>query len=609
MNRPPGAVRAPGPKSAERAAQDRWLIGGLVVLVVVPLAFPAWLVGVALLRLGWVRRRWLLGVAGALVLVDVARFGWDLGAVAHEHFRLYLALRPGLEGAIGAASPHPFRGLGPGVLWSGLAGFAWLSVPAGLVLACVVKGSEKSGPEWTPEATAARERAEDSALATARRVAAIPPDGDGMAPLGAVLSGDLGWRVTARKTEWLRLPEETLVLPRVLAGQPGFGKTHSFLRMVYLYARLGFQVVFVDGKGTDPTLPERVLSNFMQGWAASERGHQHPEVLVYPDEPMTMWRGSPRDVVQKVLGVWTFAEQHQFFESVAENALSLAIEVPAAERVVSSEQLLGRLSRAELTRLHAKFGTDESRATLRDILDVKQWGLAGFALRLRSLLRSVGPTLDGDIGFEDVDLAMLTVPSGLKRRDASAIMRVLLEEFGLYASGRKGARPCLLVFDEFSALQGGRATATDLIERLRSTDTEVMLGVQSFEGLGGGGPGSIGEALRILNACSGGLMLYRTPSPDNFVRLGGSVQVPATSLNVADGELTDRGMVRSEGRFRVDPDVVRQLTPGECFYIVGGRAARLYVATTKVDDWAARWARDRILAARESDQATLEGAG
>jgi hypothetical protein len=150
----------------------------------------------------------------------------------------------------------------------------------------------------------------------------------------------------------------------------------------------------------------------------------------------------------------------------------------------------------------------------------------------------------------------------------------------MYASGRKGSRPCLLVFDEFSALQGGRGTATDLVERLRSTATEVMLGVQSFEGLGGSGPGSQWEALRILNACSGGLLLFRTPSPDNFVRLAGSVQQPDVSHNLDHFGLTDRGLVRSTGKFRVDPDHVRQLVPGQGYYISGGRAALTFVVTT-----------------------------
>jgi hypothetical protein len=580
--------------SPQQAQSERWTLLAVLLVLVVPVVFAGWLGGLVLLRAGWVRRRWLLAVAAGIVVVHLARLGFDPGRVVAEHFWLYRRVGPGLEGLVGSPSP---AGLGALVsvpmILRGLVGFAWLGVPLGLALACL-SVKPKPAPEWSEQSRRQAQTKRAVAVERARDLARIPPDPlVSPAALGAVISGDLEWMVAGRgRARWLQFPPDSLNLPRLLVGQPGYGKTFAFLRLVYTYAALGYQVVFVDGKGTDASLPGRVLEAFYQGSALGRAGTR---ALVYPDEPATMWRGSARDVVMKVLSVWTFAEQHQFFEAVAENGLALAIDVPGAPPVESSTELLARLDAKQLTRLHGHFGTPESRSTLAQITRMKaDYGLPGFALRLRSLLRAVGPTLDGRRGFEDADVAVLTVPSGLKRKDASATMRVLLEEFGMYASGRKGDRPCLLIFDEFSALQGGRATAIDLIERLRSTNTSVMLGVQSFEGLGGSGAGSHWEARRIMNACSGGLLLFRSPSPDDFVKLGGSVQMPDVSQQMDANGVSERGHVRGTGRFRVDPDVVRTLVPGEGFYIVGGRAAQVFVAQTQVEDWAGLEAKQAI---------------
>ena len=60
--------------------------------------------------------------------------------------------------------------------------------------------------------------------------------------------------------------------------------------------------------------------------------------------------------------------------------------------------------------------------------------------------------------YEDVDLAVLTVPTLLSKAEADAAMRVVLEDYGHYATGRKPreGEDALLVLDEFCALASGR---------------------------------------------------------------------------------------------------------------------------------------------------------
>jgi hypothetical protein len=65
-------------------------------------------------------------------------------------------------------------------------------------------------------------------------------------------------------------------------------------------------------------------------------------------------------------------------------------------------------------------------------------------------------------------------------------MRFLLEDFAHYATLRKPRRgeDATLVFDEFSAIAGGREAAIQLTERVRDAGCALYLSAQSADGLG-----------------------------------------------------------------------------------------------------------------------------
>jgi hypothetical protein len=88
--------------------------------------------------------------------------------------------------------------------------------------------------------------------------------------------------------------------------------------------------------------------------------------------------------------------------------------------------------------------------------------------------------------FEDVDFAYLRAPYLAGRQDADAAMGLLLEDFAQYATLRKPRRgeDATLVFDEFSAIAGGREAAIQLVERVRDAGCALYLSAQSADGLG-----------------------------------------------------------------------------------------------------------------------------
>jgi hypothetical protein len=76
------------------------------------------------------------------------------------------------------------------------------------------------------------------------------------------------------------------------------------------------------------------------------------------------------------------------------------------------------------------------------------------------------------------------------------------------------------VFDEFSAIAGGREAAIQLTERVRDAGCAVYLSAQSADGLG-----DERQQARLLGACSGGLLLHAMPDPAGFLAAAGVVKV------------------------------------------------------------------------------------
>jgi hypothetical protein len=177
-----------------------------------------------------------------------------------------------------------------------------------------------------------------------------------------------------------------------------------------------------------------------------------------------------------------------------------------------------------------------------------------------NLVAALGPSFDGDWSWEDCDLAVVTVPSMVATLDADACLRVLLSDVGHFTMSpdrkRPGA-PSLVVVDEFSAIQGGRRAAIDLLERGRGAGTGVVLAGQSAVSLG-----DEDERARLLAAASAQIV-FRTPMPAELAALAGSERVAEASWQAADGDLTGRQTITMRARGRIDQDQVRGARTGE----------------------------------------------
>ena len=215
------------------------------------------------------------------------------------------------------------------------------------------------------------------------------------------------------------------------------------------------------------------------------------------------------------------------------------------------------------------------RPQAAEIDELAERDVAGVANRYRAFFGAVGAGLDGSFAFDDVGAAYLLLEGLALKEEAARLGRFFLEDFAHYAAARKPASdPVLLIVDEFSALEAS-ANAAHLFERLRSFGGAVIVSSQSFAGLGSG-------ADRILDACRT-LILHASANPEPLVARAGTVRRMAHTIQIDPQEgsrehgghgITGKGTVTREHVFRVPPDDVRQLEPGEAFVIAGGRAAR-----------------------------------
>jgi hypothetical protein len=345
----------------------------------------------------------------------------------------------------------------------------------------------------------------------------------------------------------------------VLLGASGTGKTETALRLATEAAgALGWQVIYLDAKGD-----VRTAARF--GAAMHAAGKRRVEI--FPATHYDGWRGDTTDILNRLLQTQDFTEE--YYQAVAKQLLYLALTLPGRSGPArGANDLLGRLDLATLR-------TDyEGRPEARKLAGIDPKQAHGVFARYDGFFSALGGQLDGNWAFEDVDAAYLLLDGLALKEEAASLGRFLLDDFGHYVSRRKDAnRRVLLIVDEFSAL-ALKADAANLSERLRGHGATIFVTSQSYAGLGE-------QADRILEAANL-LILHRTADPRRLIERAGMQRDIEAIHMVEEDELTGRATLRPRDRFKVDPNHVRALEPGEAFVIAHGRAEWARIAQVPV---------------------------
>lgn len=546
-----GIPRAASPGSTQIVAGV-----GLALLAFSPIAVVVAVATVALV-LRQVRRHWWEVAAVAAGVLVVAGLVTQLvtGNVLAFHFAGYLdALR-------GTTS------------WAAVAvRNAVLGVPMGITAGALYVGASErwSGrAEWHPieqrRRTVNDERQERhvAGLVANPWAAKLCPT----APLGVSRGGDLtSWT----HGDFVCLPTGSFPAMGVL-GEAGSGKTVTLERLVTLWARAGRKVIFADFKGSDPELPARVV-------AAYKTVRPDAACGLWPAMPLDIWRGNPDEIANRLLQVQDFSEP--YYETVAETVVRLVMTAPDVDGsgpVTDSTSFLRRLDGAFLSR--AWEGRREA-TVVADLLGDRK-ALAGVRLRYEGFFSALAGRLDHGFSFEDSDLAVLTVPTLAKPKDAMAVARMVLADFGAYCLTRKPrvGEDVTFIVDEFSAVTEAAPMVTTLAERVRDVGGQVVVSAQSYEGLGR----TADERARLMSSLlPGGLVVHRLADPEPVCTPAGTVRATENSWQLSEDGSTGLGTTKMSYRLRVELDKVRQARTGEAWAITHGRAQHMSVLRTRI---------------------------
>jgi hypothetical protein len=517
--------------------------------VLAPPAVPAWLAAAAVLRFTRAARWHLAAAAGALAASSVAVGG--PAAALERHFWLgrVLATRWLSTGALGA--------LPSGLVWPGLARMVPLGVAAGMAAAVVNMTTATTLEAPDPRRVERERRRELRQRARARRLAERAATADSSRhrppPLGVSLGGDLD---TWRAGRYVILPAYAARLPRLVIGRPGAGKSVYLCREAFLAGLASRRLIVLDGKG-EHSFAAAIVAAYEAGCAAA--GRPGPSVHLFPAEPLNGWAGKPQAQVNRLLGIWSWSIEADYYRENCVLGLRLACGAPGPP-VASMADLVNRLDPSALARLWPK-GTPE--ASLVKTLTPQ---LGGVSMRVANLAAAAGGMLDGQRAIGEADLTVISLPTMAMQSDAESVFRVLMGDLAHWAAVRKDDRDALVVVDEFSALDGGRGQAIHLLERGRSAGVPVVLAAQSRTSLG-----DETETDRLIGAAAA-VVLFASSAPDELVRLAGTVRGPELVHQLDGGRLTGRASLTMRASARVDANRVRAMGPGEAVILAGGRA-------------------------------------
>jgi hypothetical protein len=297
---------------------------------------------------------------------------------------------------------------------------------------------------------------------------------------------------------------------------------------------------------------------------------------------MDGWRGNPAAIHNRLMAMLGWTEP--YYQDVASLLLRLALNAPGEDGPVrSSGQLMARMDPELLVRLY-EHDPDRRREAESLVGRDQARAVKGAIGRFANFFAATAGGFDAaqsGWSFEDVDFAYLRAPYLAGRQNADAAMRLLLEDFAHYATLRKPRKgeDATLVFDEFSAIAGGREAAIQLVERVRDAGCALYLSAQSADGLG-----DEAQQRRLVGACSGGLLIHAMPDPDTLLRAAGVVKVIEQTWRLDTEGPTGNSSARISERLRIEPGQVQQAREGEAWFIARGRFEHLMVARTTISD-------------------------
>jgi hypothetical protein len=559
-----GSARQPLSMQTEYARQQRFIAVGMLLLLLGPITLVV--AGVLAGLVGRDKRRMAWCALGGVLALGVSAWFW------REYQRLGLTLWGTLSESYRTLQTGQLMGETPNyahliqACWPPL--WSWWQtslLAAPLAALNLLNTRVRSAEELEQERFEREEWREAEHLRRARAsLAKAPLSAGGAMVLGVPLDGgDLPWT----KDNFFTYPADSMARHGAVIGSSGMGKSETVLRLA-LGARevYGWKVFFIDCKG-EQALQERFVAT-MEAAGVSRIGR-------FPQRPLVGWQGDPVALLNRLLAVIDYSEA--YYRDLTKMLLNLTLEVPGGPPRSSQELLEGMV----LARLRQRYG---GRPEVDEIDGLRPRDAAASYNRYRAFFKALGGGLDGAVGddnawsFDSVDAGYILL-DGLSLKDQTASFgRFIVEDFAHYAARRKpkGER-VLLIIDEYPVIAFSGAGTASLFEMVRFHGASIIVTGQSYAGMGEGFD-------RILGAAET-LILHRCGDPDKLLPRAGQrlsfkrrVSFAERGIGRAAREYaTGGGYLAVDEELKIHPNEVKELPPGECFVIAGGRAQHVLV--------------------------------
>ncbi len=409
--------------------------------------------------------------------------------------------------------------------------------------------------------------------------------GDGYGPMvGRFQRGDLRrpWRAHGRVRLPMTHPDNRHLL---ILGATGLGKTETALTIAEWAACNGRQVIYLTckeppsaGKSAAPRLAA----------VADEHGLRFRSLLARssPYDPM---RGDLAEVRDRLIRIEEWGDR--YWAAVANTLVALALELNAEQgkAIDALPDLVYSLVRGRLANLAKKSG-DPRVAELVDAFNYNDLGgalmrYASMAIHLRGW---IGPASGGGWSFEDTDVACIELPTVSRPEAATALMRLVLRDFGSYLvdpyrrqvdpDGRP--KPVVIVIEEAGAVSGDPVIGREFVnqvERNRDAGAYSILTAQDPTGFGGGHTWSALSTNAVV------LTYRQSEQAEPISKLAGTERVTEGGADYdQDNSLKRQGVARRQHAFKVNPQLLRTLGIGEFVLISAGRYAKVAAALPRL---------------------------
>jgi type IV secretory pathway TraG/TraD family ATPase VirD4 len=399
--------------------------------------------------------------------------------------------------------------------------------------------------------------------------------------------------------------ERESVAHTLVVGAAGSGKTTTILASAKDYIRRGEGVVIVDMKGSED-IP-RIIAGYSKEYGRTFRHWTSQDPRHEYDGPAEngaafydpLGRGDATRRTSMIMSMRKWSEEYFMFtiQDYLQRAISIAIGAPPKEGVDSLQDIMALLDPTELKKRslsvvgdpyydqiieEINYMTDKKidSDTMNTLNSMKrQLGVLRDSIQGRWLRKD--PTGQNDINIFDVahkgEVVVFTVDSANYEHNAKILGNLIIQDLKTVSSelrNDKSRYPLNVIIEEFSAI--GSDNIIGLIARSRDAGIPVTLTTQSLGDLRAVSDAFLDQLAGIVVS----FIIHRANSyedAEKYAGLSGKEMKPVfrqsvehtTSLfgAIGKGSGTGRGSVDMEEDYKVSPNEIQALGPGQLIYI------------------------------------------